>query len=81
MKAKSLYRNNENSSFRIYRLNNTFARCVSKKAVYDIYLKIKDSGLLDPQYPTKPKYLNLFSANLDLFDFNKKLLFFFRKNK
>ena len=75
MKSKSIYRINENSGFRIYRLNNTFARCILKKGVYDIYLKIKDSGALEPKYPDKPNYLNSFSANLDLFDFNYKLLF------
>ena len=77
MRAHSIYRSNENLGFKLYKINNTYARCVMKKAVYDIYLNLKiEDGvqILDPKYH-KPKNLNNFNANMDLFDYNNNLLF------
>ena len=39
MRFVSLYRSDKILGFRLYRINNTFARCILKKAVYDINLK------------------------------------------
>ena len=76
MKEKSLYRVDDNSGFRFYRLNETYARCIMKKAVYDVYLKIKDSLAIECNYP-KPSILNSnpHNSNLDLFDYSNGLVF------
>ena len=78
MRAYSLdSSDDDNLSFKLFRINDTYARCVMKKAVYDIYLNLKiegDTTILEPKY-IKPKNLNIFSSNLDLFDYNNNLIF------
>ena len=74
----SIYRVDENSGFRIYRLNNNKARCVMKKQIKDISLK-NESGKIKIKENDVKSNIKEPTANLDLFDYNNGLVFFAEK--
>ena len=75
MRFYSIYRSNQNLGFRLHKINSTHARCVMKKVVYDLFLRIK-VDLTFEKKSFKPLNLNnKFDTNLDLFYYNNKLLF------
>ena len=64
----------ENSGFKIYKLNETHARCLMKKAVFDISISKKTTGYKIVKAKTNPN-LYAFTANVDLFDYNNNFVF------
>ena len=74
MNESRIYRVNDNSGFRIYKLDDYNARCMVKKAFYDIYLEKIDEKVYIIQNSGNPN-LTSFSSSMDLFDYNNDHIF------
>ena len=74
---KSLYRIDNNSGFKLYRLNSTYAKCMIRKLYLDLYIQTKTSS--------NPKIISIRSDDislkivLDLFDYSNKTIFYIEK--
>ena len=73
-----IYRVDENSGFKIYKLNDYKARCVMKKQIKDASLKQDGNKILIDGSETKSTIKEP-SADLDLFDYNNGLVFYAEK--
>ena len=64
--------------FRIYKENDTYARCITSKALVEIYLKKTDS-ITQIRKTSLPNILYNLNAKIDLFSYNNKFRFFANK--
>ena len=74
-----IFRVDDNSGFRIYKLNDYKARCIMKKEVYDLSLEISSQKIKINKEETKSKNIRELTADLDLFDYNNGLVFYSEK--
>ena len=74
MNETKIYRVNEYSGFRIYKLNDFTARYMVKKAYYDAHLELVE-GKVVIFLTSGNSNLTSFSSSMDLFDYNNNLLF------
>ena len=74
MNESKIYRLNDNSGFKIYKLDDYNARCMLKKIYIDIYLK-KNNGKITIRQNSGNPNLTTFSSEVDLFDYNNDFIF------
>ena len=78
MRFYSIYRSSQNLGFKLYKLNNTHARCVMRKAVYDLYLIIYND-LTFKKISSQPLNQSRIDSELNLLYYNNKFLFTSKK--
>ena len=67
-------------SFRIFRENETYARCITFDKLIEIYLKTSNSRTLIREN-SLPEILTSFNAEIDLFSYNNKFRFSVKKGE
>ena len=65
--------------FRIYRENDTYARCMTSNALVEVYLKSKSSIYYVTNPKKLPTILYSFNSEVDLFSYNNKFRFIVKK--
>ena len=70
-----IYRTNDYSGFRIYKIDDYNAICLSKKTVRDIHLEYVE-GILTIISIESSKNLSTISSSPDLFDYNNNFVFY-----
>ena len=79
MKEYLLQYMEEDFGFRIFRENNTFARCLTGGYLGEIYLTIVDSHIKIKENNFLPNVLQYFETEADLFYYNNKFRFSVKK--